>query len=82
MSGPIPLELQSKIANWRLRAAEGTLSLDELKGAVTYLRAGRMAASQAAGMICLLSWRGYEYPTESYFQAEQARTAYRLESYF
>jgi hypothetical protein len=49
MSGPIPLELQSKIANWRLRAAEGTLSLDELKGAVTYLRAGRMAASQAAG---------------------------------
>ena len=49
MSGPIPLELQSKIANWRLRAAEGTLTLDEMKEAITYLRAGRIAASQAAG---------------------------------
>ena len=48
MSEVVPLELQSKIADWRLRAAEGSLSLDEMKEAVKYLRAGRFAASQAS----------------------------------
>ena len=48
MSSPIPLELQTKIASWRLRAAEGTLTLDEMKEAILHLRAGRVSASVAA----------------------------------
>lgn len=48
MSEVVPLELQSKIADWRLRAAEGKLTLDEMKEAIKYLRAGRFAAAQAA----------------------------------
>lgn len=48
MSSPIPLELQSKIAAWRLRAAEGTLTLDEMKEAIVHLRAGRLTAATAA----------------------------------
>ena len=48
MSSPVPLELQAKIASWRLRAAEGTLTLDEMKEAIIFLRAGRTAASVAA----------------------------------
>jgi len=48
MSTPVPLELQSKIAGWRLRAAEGTLTLEEMKEAVIYLRAGRLSAAGAA----------------------------------
>lgn len=47
-NGPVPLELQAKIADWRLRAAEGTLTLEEMKEAVKYLRAGRFAAAQAS----------------------------------
>lgn len=49
MSSPVPYELQAKIASWRLRAAEGTLTLDEMKEAVKHLRAGRLSAAQAAG---------------------------------
>jgi hypothetical protein len=48
MASPIPLELQSKIATWRLRAAEGTLTLDEMKEAIVYLRQGRLQAAVAA----------------------------------
>ncbi len=48
MSGPISLELQSKIAGWRLRAAEGTLTLDEMKEAIIHLRAGRLSAATTA----------------------------------
>ena len=50
MSSPIPLELQSKIAAWRLRAAEGTLTLDEMKEAIVHLRAGRLSAATAAAV--------------------------------
>ena len=48
MSNPVPLELQAKISSWRLRAAEGTLTLDEMKEAIKYLRAGRLNAAVAA----------------------------------
>jgi len=48
MSSPIPLDLQAKIANWRIRAAEGTLTLEEMKEAVVFLRAGRLSAANAA----------------------------------
>lgn len=44
----IPLELQSKIASWRLRAAEGTLTLDEMREGIVFLRAGRFAAATSA----------------------------------
>ena len=48
MSSPIPLDLQSKIATWRLRAADGTLTLDEMKEAFVFLRQGRLAAASSA----------------------------------
>lgn len=48
MADPVPLELQSKIANWRLRAAEKTLTLEEMKEAIVYLRAGRVNAASTA----------------------------------
>lgn len=48
MTSPVPLELQAKISYWRLRAAEGTLTLDEMKEAVIHWRAGRLSAATAA----------------------------------
>lgn len=41
-------EMQSKIAAWRLRAAEGTLTQEEMKEVIITLRQGRLAAGQAA----------------------------------
>ncbi len=41
-------ELSSQIATWRLRAAEGTLSQEDMIAIVKQLRAGRMAAADAA----------------------------------
>ena len=48
MSNPVPLELQAKIANWRLKAADGTLTLEEMKEGIIYLRAGRVSAANAS----------------------------------
>lgn len=48
MSDLISPELQSKLAAWRIKALDGTLSLEEMKESVTYLRAGRLGAAQAA----------------------------------
>ena len=48
MSSPVPLELQAKITSWRLRAAEGILTLDEMKEAILYLRAGCVQAASAS----------------------------------
>ena len=48
MASPVPLELQAKISAWRLRAAEGTLSIEEMREAITHLRAGRVAAANAS----------------------------------
>jgi hypothetical protein len=48
MADPVPYELQSKIAAWRLKAAEKTLTLEEMKEAVIYLRAGRVNAASSA----------------------------------
>lgn len=39
------LELQSKISEWRQKAREGILTPEEMKQAVVYLRANRVAAS-------------------------------------
>lgn len=45
MSNPVPLELQAKITMWRQKSAEGTLTIDEMKEAIIYLRAGRISAA-------------------------------------
>lgn len=41
-------ELQMKISQWRLKAADGTLSLEEMKEAIAHLRAGRVSAAYTA----------------------------------
>ncbi len=41
-------ELQAKLASWRLRAAEGTLTLEEMKEAIKFLRQDRVSAGRAA----------------------------------
>jgi hypothetical protein len=41
-------ELQSNIAVWRAKAAEGKLTFEEMKEAVMALRAGRCEASKSA----------------------------------
>lgn len=48
MASPVTPEMQSKITAWRHRAADGKLSLDEMKEAVKFLRAGRVAAASSA----------------------------------
>lgn len=45
---PISPELQSKIASWRLRAVDGTLTDAEMREAIIFLREGRVAAASAA----------------------------------
>ena len=40
-------ELQSKIAHWRVKAVNGTLSADEMREAITALRADRVGAAFA-----------------------------------
>lgn len=48
MTSPISPELSAKIASWRLRVAEGTITQDELKEAILHLRANRLTAASAA----------------------------------
>ena len=48
MINPIPPDLQAKITDWRLKAAQGDLSIEEMKEAIKYLRAGRVTAATAA----------------------------------
>lgn len=47
-SSPVPPELQSKIALWRSKSADGTITLDEMKQAILALRSGRQSAAVAA----------------------------------
>lgn len=46
MSDP---NLQLKVAEWRQKAREGTLSMDEMKEAIKVLRAGRAMIPAATG---------------------------------
>jgi len=48
MTSPVSLELQQKISMWRLRAAEGTLTQDEMKEIILHLRSGRVNAANAS----------------------------------
>lgn len=41
-------ELQNQISIWRRKAADGTLTEEEMKQAIIALRAGRMNAASAA----------------------------------
>lgn len=41
-------ELQSKIAIWREKAIDGTITVEEMKEAVIALRAGRVSAAHAS----------------------------------
>jgi hypothetical protein len=41
-------EMSMKIAAWRQKVAEGTLTLDDMKEAIVYLRAGRVNAQNAS----------------------------------
>lgn len=41
-------ELQAKIAIWRAKAVEGTLTEEEMKEAILALRAGRTSAAHAS----------------------------------
>lgn len=47
-TSPVTLEMQAKLAEWRKKSAEGTLTLEEMKQAIVELRAGRQAAGAAA----------------------------------
>jgi len=46
MSNP---DLSFKVAEWRQKAREGTLSMDEMKEAIKVLRAGRAMIPAATG---------------------------------
>lgn len=51
MADPIPVitpETQSKIAEWRRKVADGSITTEELKEAVRYLRQDRVAAAQTS----------------------------------
>lgn len=48
MTSPVSPELSAKIASWRLKAAEGTLTEDEMREAILHLRQGRVSAAVAA----------------------------------
>lgn len=41
-------EMQMKISAWRLKAADGTLSIDDCKEFVAHMRAGRMTAASSS----------------------------------
>lgn len=47
-TSPISPELQSKIAEWRIKSANGTITLDEMRQAVIAMRDGRTGAQEAA----------------------------------
>ena len=59
-------ETQSKISNWRRRAAAGeTLSIEEMREAILLLRQGRLSASQAAATSKRSSGGRSKAPTKS-----------------
>lgn len=48
MTSPVPIELQMKLAEWRRKTQDGTISLEEMKEAIVVLRQGRVAAAAAS----------------------------------
>lgn len=47
-TSPITPELQSQIAIWRAKSADGTITLDEMRQAIILMRGGRTGAQEAA----------------------------------
>lgn len=41
-------ELLNKLAEWRRKCADGSITLDEMRESVKFLRANRMASAEAA----------------------------------
>lgn len=41
-------ELLNKLSTWRARAADGSLTIDEMREAIKHLRANRMSTAEAA----------------------------------
>jgi ribosomal protein L12E/L44/L45/RPP1/RPP2 len=41
-------ELQSKVGEWRQKALAGTLTQDEMRDAITFLRSSRVAAAKTS----------------------------------
>ena len=41
-------ELAAKIATWRAKSLDGTITMEEMREAVKQMREGRLAASQAS----------------------------------
>lgn len=48
MSGPFSVDLQSKIALWRAKALDGTITIEELREAVAAMRQDRKSAAVAS----------------------------------
>ena len=48
MTSPISPELQAKITSWRIKAADGTLTIEEMKEGIIHMRGGRLTAATAA----------------------------------
>lgn len=48
MISPDDLDLNSRIALWRQKSLAGTLTIEEQREAVAYMRAGRKSASEAS----------------------------------
>ena len=44
-----PLDVSMKVAEWRAKARAGTLTLEETREAIQYLRQGRALVSTATG---------------------------------
>lgn len=42
------MDIQEKLHEWRAKAAAGTLSIEEMKQAIQYLRMARLGATVAA----------------------------------
>ena len=47
-ASPVTFEMQARLAEWRKKSAEGTISLEEMREAIKLLRAGREAAFTAS----------------------------------
>lgn len=41
-------ELLNKLSTWRMKAADGSLTIDEMRDAIKHLRANRMSTAEAA----------------------------------
>ncbi len=48
MTSVISPELQAQLAQWRAKAIDGTLTIDEMRAAIVFLRGDRLGAAHAS----------------------------------